>query len=185
MLFFICLFDTFWTNSFISPVSFTFSLFSPLLSCTLNFSRVAFVFSRLILIKAWQNKRDGGPENGLFDTFWTCMLDTVWNCFICVFLHWCRKVKNCQIAWDGLGAVFHTNSKTFRYARGLFGQNTREPEPQRTRTSENQNLRITRLSDFLMPNEKYWCTDDICLVKTSAIAITIIYLFDGMKRVKK
>ena len=41
-------------------------------------------------------------------------------CFICVFLHWCLWAWNCQIAWDGLGAVFHTVSKTFRYARGLF-----------------------------------------------------------------
>ena len=41
MLLKICLFDTF-------------------LDKPVYFSRVAFVFSRLILIKAWQNKRDGG-----------------------------------------------------------------------------------------------------------------------------
>ena len=49
MLFFICLFDS-------------------VLDKLVYFSRVAFVFSRLILIKAWRYKRGGGPENGLFDS---------------------------------------------------------------------------------------------------------------------
>ena len=98
---------------------FLFALFA-LFACLLNFTRVAFVFSRLILIKAWQNKRAGGLENGLFDTFMDSICVWLENGLFYVFLHWCRWAWNCQIAWDGLGAAFHTLSKTFRYARGLF-----------------------------------------------------------------
>ena len=62
-------------------------LFICLFACLLNFSRVAFVFSLLTLIKAWQNKRAGGLENGLFDTFmdsicvWleNSLFDTFWT----------------------------------------------------------------------------------------------------------
>ena len=59
---FICVFQTWLFDSFLRM---------------LNFSRVAFVFSWLILIKAWQNKRAGGLENGLFCVFQTWLLDTV------------------------------------------------------------------------------------------------------------
>ena len=54
-------------------------------------------------------------------------------CFLFAYLrrfgHWCLWAWNCQIAWDGLGAAFHTVSKTFRYARGClkksFGNQSR------------------------------------------------------------
>ena len=84
----------------------------------LNFSRVAFVFSRFILIKAWYIKRDGGPENGLF----------------CVFLHWCWWARKQRYARDALGAIFHTHSKTFSYARGLSERDRQEKFSQKEKT---------------------------------------------------
>ena len=103
-------------------------VFSSLLSCLLNFSRVAFVFSLLILIKAWQNKRAGGLENGLYDS--------VYGQHLCpalkrLYLRVSTKVPvglklPNRVRWPGGGIPY--SFQNIPLCPGVVWQNTREPE---------------------------------------------------------